>query len=194
MSRNIIVGELKEHLPFTLSASIIATGLVIIISSFGAMNLVADLFEIFHPAHILVSAAATSGMYFKYRKSIVKGIFIGVVGAILIGSLSDILLPWISGNIFLLHTSFHLPIIENPLLILSVALIGSLGGIYLGGFNVSHSLHIFLSVFASLFYLLAFSMGFNMWTIIIISLIVFLAVYVPCCISDIVFPLWFVRK
>jgi len=194
MEKNLIVEELKEHWPLALVASLIAATLVILISAFGKVEIVENMFEIFHPAHVLVSAAATSAIYYKYRKSIVGAILIGVIGAILIGSLSDVLLPWISGNLFSLQTSFHLPILEEPLQILAIGIIGAFAGIYLGFFRFSHSLHVFLSVFASLFYLLAFSITFNTWTIFAISLIVFLVVYIPCCISDIIFPLWFVRK
>ena len=192
--RKIIVEELKENWPLALVASIIAAVLVIFISAFGRMEIVRNMFEIFHPAHVLVSAAATSAIYYKYRKSLVGGILVGVIGAILIGSLSDVLLPWISGNLFSLNTVFHLPIIEEPLQILGVGIIGALAGIYVGFFKLNHSLHVFLSVFASLFYILAFSISMNVWTIIAISLIVFLVVYIPCCISDIIFPLLFVKK
>jgi hypothetical protein len=194
--KNLVVEELKEHWPLALVASLVAAGLVILISLFGgdANGTIGNLFEIFHPAHILVSAAATSAIYFKYKKSKINGIVIGIIGAILIGSLSDVFLPWIAGNIFSLQTTFHLPIIENPLSILAIGVIGALAGIYLGFFRLNHSLHVFLSVFASLFYILAFSVAINVWTVLAISIIVFFVVYIPCCISDIVFPLLFIKK
>ncbi|MBU2576358.1 MAG: hypothetical protein KKF50_01415 [Nanoarchaeota archaeon] len=190
---NTIWKELWHHLPFTLTASLAAGVLVAIFYLLG--NVPSEsLFEIMHPAHVLVSAMATSAIYWKYNKSFLKCIFIGIVGAILIGSLSDIILPWIAGNLFSLHTHFHLPIIEKPFLILGVALAGAAIGMKWNLFKVSHSVHVFLSIFASLFYLLAFSININAWIILIFSLIVFLCVFIPCCISDIVFPLWFIRK
>jgi len=196
MVRGVVWKELREHLPFTFFASLVAGVLVVVafLISEHSVDFVLPLFEVLHPLHVLVSAAATSTIYYKYRKSIVKGIIVGVIGAILIGSLSDVLLPWISGNLFSLHTHFHLPIIEKPFIILGVGIIGALAGIYLGLFKFSHSLHVFLSVFASLFYILAFSIALNTWAIFTISLIVFLAVFIPCCISDIVFPLWLVKR
>jgi hypothetical protein len=123
-----------------------------------------------------------------------KAVLIGVVGAILIGTISDVLLPWVAGNIFALETVFHLPVLESPLLILGVGVVGALFGIYLGFFKLSHSLHVFLSVFASLLYLLAFSVEMSVWVVLVNSLVVFLVVYVPCCISDIVFPILFIRE
>ncbi len=194
---NAILKELKKHLPFTLTASLAAGALVAILYLVNReyfVGVVSGLFGIMHPAHVLVSAMATAAIYWKYNKSVVKTILIGIGGAILIGSLSDILFPWVFGNLFSLHTHLHLPIIEKPILIIGVALIGSIAGISVGLFRFSHSIHVFLSIFASLFYLLAFSIEMNAVTILLISVLVFLAVYIPCCISDIVFPMLFVEK
>ena len=193
--KSLIVQELKEHWPLALIASMVAAVVAILLPYFaGAMDFLGQTFEVFHPAHVLVSAAATSAIYHKYRKSVFNGILIGIVGAILIGTLSDVILPWAFGNLFSLQTSFHLPLFEEPWIILGVALIGALSGIYIGLFKINHSLHVFLSVFASLFYILAFSIKLDVWAVLVISIVVFLIVYVPCCISDIVFPLWFIRK
>lgn len=204
-----ILQELKHHLPFTLTASLSAGVLVAILYLINReyfIGVVSGLFEIMHPAHVLVSAMATATIYWKYKKSVVgsrwlvvgeawgKTILIGIVGAISIGSLSDIIFPWLTGNLFSLHTHFHLPIIEEPILIVGVALAGSVAGIYLGMFRFSHSVHVFLSIFASLFYLLAFSIEMSVFAVLLISLLVFLSVYIPCCISDIVFPIFFIKK
>jgi len=188
-----ILRELKYHLPFTLTASLAAGILVAIFYLFGRVPS-EELFEIAHPAHVLVSAIATSAIYWKYRKSVLKTILVGVSGAILVGSLSDVVFPFLAGNLFSLHTHFHLPIVENPFLILSVAFFGAILGIYSNLFRVGHMLHVFLSIFASLFYLLAFSIEMSVIAVLMISGLVFLTVYIPCCISDIVFPLFFIKK
>jgi len=163
-----------------------------------------------HPLHVLVSAAATAGIFIKYKpgfarsgcggmrawgyRKVLEAVFVGVVGAILIGSISDVLLPFLAGSIFSLGTVFHLPVFENPVLILGSAVVGSLFGLCFGLFRLNHSLHVFLSVFASLFYLLAFSVEVSAWIVLGFSLIVFLFVLIPCCISDIVFPILFVNR
>ncbi len=188
-----IFRELKHHLPFTLIASFIAGILVTIFYSNGKIPS-ESLFEIMHPAHVLVSAIATSALYWRYKKSYWKSIFIGITGAIIIGSLSDVIFPFLTGNLFSFQTSFHLPIFEKPVLILGVALLGAILGMYSNLFKLSHMLHVFLSVFASLFYFLAFSVEMNVGAILLISGLVFIAVYIPCCISDIVFPLLFIKK
>ena len=192
----VIKEELKHHLPLTLSISFIAGFLILFLSLAGQeyISFIENLFNVIHPAHILVSAAATSFIYYKYKKSLSLSILVGVVGAILVGTLSDVLFPWIFGNLFLLKTSFHLPVFEDPLLIIGMGILGSFMGIYIGGFKFSHSTHVFLSVFASLFYLLAFSITINIWAVIATSIIVFLVVFIPCCISDIVFPILFIDK
>lgn len=188
-----VLSELKKHLPFTLVASLLAGILVAIFYSMGKFPS-EELFEIMHPAHVVVSAVATSALYWKYKKSVLGSIFVGVVGAILIGSLSDVVFPFLAGNLFSLHTHFHLPIFEKPFLILSVAFAGAVLGMYSDLFRVSHMMHVFLSIFASLFYLLAFSVDMNALSVLLISGLVFLCVYIPCCISDIVFPLLFIDK
>ena len=195
--RDTILYELRRHLPFTLGASFTAgflVALLYLINREYFVGVVSGLFEFMHPAHILVSAMATSAIYWKYVKSPMKVVLIGSLGAILIGSLSDVLFPWIAGNLFSLETILHLPIIEEPVFIISIALIGSIAGMYWNVFRISHSLHVFLSIFASLFYLLAFSISMSALTVLLISVLVFLCVYVPCCVSDIVFPILFVKK
>lgn len=192
-----ILSELKRHLPFTLTSSIAA---IILVSIFYLINKeffiskVPNFFGIMHPAHVLVSAIATSAIYHKYKKSLLFSILIGIVGSITIGTLSDIVFPFLLGNLFSLNTHLHLPIIEETLLIIGVSFTGSLIGTKWNLSKPSHSLHVFLSIFASLFYILTFSIEINLLMFALILLIVFLAVYIPCCISDIVFPLIFVKN
>jgi hypothetical protein len=188
-----ILRELKEHLPFTLLVSVMAGVLVAVFYLIGRVPS-EELFDIAHPAHILVSAAATSAIFWKYKKSAGQALLAGVVGAILVGSVSDVLFPFLAGRLFSLETVFHLPLIEMPISILAVALVGAIIGMYFDVFKVTHTLHVFLSVFASLFYLLAFSVELNAIAVLLISGLVFLVVYIPCCISDIVFPLFFIKK
>ena len=192
-----ILQELKDHFPFTLGASLAAGILVAIfylINKNYFVGIMSGLFWIMHPSHIFVSAMATTIIYWKYKKSAIKAILIGVGGSIVVGSLSDVVFPWLAGNIFSLKTTFHLPVFEHPIIIIGIALLGSVAGIYFGSFNVAHSLHVFLSIFASLFYILAFSVEMNAITILLISFLVFIAVYIPCCVSDIIFPIFFIRR
>ncbi|MFH1585629.1 MAG: hypothetical protein ABIB79_02595 [archaeon] len=187
---SVILSELKEHIPFTLTATLIAVILIIFLRKTDMESL----FHILHPLHLFVSAIVSSAIYYKYKKGFISALLIGVISSIVIGSLSDILLPYLGGQIFQLKTSFHLPLIEEPLIILSAAFVGSVLGIATKLTKLPHFIHVFLSIFASLFYLLAFSSSISLLYFIAVFLIVFIAVLIPCCISDIIFPLLFVRR
>ena len=189
-----LIHELKHHAPFTAFASIIAILVVLLIQYYFEKSISENLFEIFHPAHIIVSSMVTAGIFYKYKPKIIFAVLIGISGAIIIGSLSDIIIPWLGGNLLNLKTIFHLPLIEEPLTILGFALIGSFIGIATKITKIPHFIHVFLSVFASLFYLLAFTPTFNFLSFIAAFFIVLIAVIIPCCVSDIVFPFIFLKE
>ncbi len=189
-----IIHELKHHLPFTAFATIIAIIIVVLFQYLLQKQISENLFEIFHPLHIVASSIVTAGIFYKYKSKLVPALLVGITGSIIIGSLSDIILPWLGGNILSLGTSFHLLLIEKPILILAVAIIGSSIGISTKTTEMPHFIHVFLSVFASLFYLLAFSLNFNFVYFIGAFLIVLVSVILPCCISDILFPFFFLKE
>jgi len=189
--------ELKHHIPFTLIATLIAITSAIILYQITSSKIVPkiiSLFYILHPSHLFVSAIVTSAIFYKYKNNFLQAILIGITGSIILGSLSDIIFPYLGGILFQLKTSFHLCVIEKPILIISTALIGSIVGVATKFTKFPHFLHVFLSIFASLFYLLSFSVSLNLIPFTIIFLIIFIAVLIPCCISDIIFPLLFIKK
>ena len=189
-----IINELKKHVPFTALATLIAIFTTIFLIYWIKKDISEGFFHVLHPLHILASAIVTSGIFYKYKKSFIQAAIIGILGAIIIGSISDIIFPYLGGLIFNLNTEFHLPIIENSLLILFAAILGSILGISLKITKFPHFIHVFLSVFASLFYLLVFSQAFEIIYFIGAFVVVFIAVIIPCCLSDIIFPLLFLRK
>lgn len=186
--------EILEHIPFTLLASVFAVILVLLIRFSLNKEISESVFEVLHPMHVFVSAIVTSAIYYRYKKSVIPAIIIGVTGAIIVGSLSDILLPYLGGLILGLEPEFHLPIIKETFLILSTAIIGSFLGIVSKITKLPHVIHVFLSVFASLFYILSFSNVVEIIYLIYSLIIVFVAVFIPCCISDIIYPLFFVKS
>lgn len=187
MNIKIILKELKHHIPFTASATLIAILFVLLFRSFDTKTA----FEIIHPVHVIASAIVTSAIYYKHKKNISIAIIIGLTGSILIGSISDILLPYLGALIFNFKPEFHLPIIKETLIILSAAFIGSIIGITTKITKFPHFIHVFLSVFASLFYLISFAQ-IDSTGLILSFFIVFIAVLIPCCISDIIYPLFFI--
>lgn len=186
--------ELRHHLPFTAFASIFAILAILLIQYYLNKSLSENLFGIFHPLHIFASSIVSAGIFYKYKSNIFYAILVGMSGAIIIGSLSDIIFPWIGGNVLIIKTAFHLPLIEKPLVIISSALIGSFIGISTKITKIPHFIHIFLSVFASLFYLLAFSPGITFFYFLAVFFIVLIAVIIPCCASDILFPFFFLKE
>ena len=194
MKTREIIHELKHHLPFTAFATIIAIILVVLLQYLLQKQISENLFEIFHPLHIIASSIVTAGIFYKYKSKLIPALLVGIAGSIILGSLSDIILPWLGGNLLGFGTSFHLLLIEKPVLILAVAIIGSSIGISTKITRMPHFIHVFLSVFASLFYLLAFSQIFNIFYFIASFLIVLISVILPCCISDILFPFFFLGK
>lgn len=188
MNQKTILKELKKHIPFTAFATIIAV-LVVVLFKF---ENTAQAFEILHPLHIIASAIVTSAIYFKYKKNLSLALLIGLTGSIIIGSISDIIMPYLGALLFQFQPHFHFPLIEEPIIILSSALIGSIFGIATKITKFPHFIHVSISVFASLFYLTSFTT--NLFSKIIAFFIVFIAVLIPCCISDIIYPLLFVKK
>ncbi|MFH1310981.1 MAG: hypothetical protein ABIH65_01090 [Nanoarchaeota archaeon] len=194
MKTRELIHELKHHLPFTVVATLIAILTFLLIQYLIKIFISETLFEIFHPLHVIASSIVTAGIFYRYRPKVIPALLVGITGSIIIGSLSDIILPWLGGNLLSLKTGFHLPIIETPFIILGSALIGSFIGVAKKATKIPHFIHIFLSVFASLFYLMAFSLNFNIIYFAEVFVIVLIAVILPCCVSDILFPFFFLGK
>ncbi|MFB6226026.1 MAG: hypothetical protein ABEJ02_01605 [Candidatus Paceibacteria bacterium] len=186
--------ELKHHLPFTALATAIGLAVFFIVEFGLNLGLSKQVFEAVHPLHVIVSGIGTAGIFYKYKKSIFQALLVGVSGSIIIGSLSDVLLPYLGALVLQLQPEFHLPIIKDPFTIVLASVVGSVFGISTSSTKTSHSLHVFLSVFASLFYLLAYTTGASLLYFVAAFAIVLIAVVVPCCLSDIIFPFLFLGR
>lgn len=198
MTSRIIANELRVHAPFTMFGTL--TGIVImavIIRADIPVKISAVLFWTFHPLHVFLSALVTAGMYRLHGgSSWWRTLLIGYLGSIGIATLSDSIIPY-TGELMLdlPNRGIHFGVIEkwwlvNPL---------SLAGIALAYFKPStkfpHAGHVLLSTWASLFHIMmAIGSGVAIETVILISVFLFLAVWVPCCTSDIVFPLLFSKE
>lgn len=189
-----LLHELRHHAPFTATATLIAIALVLFLQYITKTNISKSFFGVLHPIHIIASSLVSAGIYYKYKNKVLPALLIGIFGAILIGSISDILIPWLGGNLFSLKTAFHLPLIETPFIIFGAAILGSGIGIFTKRTKLSHFTHVLLSVFASLFYLLAFSQTLNLFQFLAAFIIIFVSVIIPCCVSDIIIPFLFLGK
>lgn len=195
-----ILRELKNHAPFTAFGAITGIVLIVVIILFNVLSQVtrvsSTIFYILHPAHVVLSAIATTAMYKLNRTDfkLLWGIIIGYTGSIVIATLSDSLIPYLGELLLNLpNKGIHIGLIEEPLIINGAAFLGILIALLVPKTKFSHSGHVLLSTWASLFHILM-AIGQTVSLIIIfpIFLFLFLAVWVPCCLSDIIFPLLFV--
>jgi len=159
-----------------------------------------DLFHLFHPVHMLFSAAATTAMFWRYERRILKAVIVGLIGAIGVCGLSDIVMPHISLSMLGKSVPWHICVLEHPQMVLSFAAVGVLVGLAASAGVArstffSHSLHVFSSTMASIFYLIG-PFGRLGWidSVGVVFLFVIVAVMVPCCLSDIVFPMLLAKR
>ncbi len=206
--------ELLEHAPFSVSSvtlGLIFAGLICYIAPQSAADPGHDghghaatsayhLFHLFHPSHMFFSAAATTAMFWRYDHHALKAILVGLAGAVGVCGVSDIALPHLALVIMNKPVAWHICVIENPGLVLPFAVMGVLVGLAAAASVArstlfSHSLHVLASTMASIFYLIApFSRLAWFDDIGRIFVFVIVAVMLPCCASDIVFPLLMTKE
>lgn len=191
-----IANELKRHAPFTSFGAI--TGIIlmaIIVLANVPPETSRTFFYILHPFHVVLSALVSTAMYKQHSKGKVWAvILIGYVGSIGIATLSDAVIPYLGGVLLNLEIEFHLGFIEKWWLVNPMALLGITIGYWKPTTKFPHAGHVLLSTWASLFYFTAFGTANWIPLLPFIFLFLFLAVWVPCCMSDIIFPLLFAKE
>ncbi len=195
-----ILKELRHHAPFTAAGAV--SGVLILLLFRGLSPGVSHtVFYVLHPTHVVLSALVTASMFqlHKYGKERRRSqlwllLVIGYVGSVGIATLSDSVIPYL-GEVLLgmpnreLHSGF----IEKWWLVNPLALIGVAIAWFRPNTRFPHAGHVLLSTWASLFHvLMALGAGLHWFQYLVVSLFLFLAVWIPCCLSDIVFPLLFV--
>jgi len=196
-----IFGELAHHVPFTASGAVSGVIIMLIMVSGDVLPQVASVsytvFYILHPAHVVLSALVTTAMYKKYGNGkIWAAILIGYFGSIGIATLSDSVIPYL-GEILLglENRGAHIGFIEEWQVVNSAALVGIIIGYLRPTTKLPHFGHVLISIWASLFHIIMALGGTVSWIILLTTLLfLFIAVWIPCCLSDIVFPLLFIRK
>ena len=192
---SIVLDELKSHGPFTLAGAVAGAALMVVVALARVpREALEPVFEGCHAIHLLLSAMVTSAMFRRYGKGLALGIVVGYVGAVGIGTLSDIVFPYLGGVLIGGKMHLHLAFIEDWWLINPAALLGVAVGLSRPMTRLPHTGHVLLSTWASLFYLMAHGEGPWLPVLPLVVVVLFVAVWLPCCISDIVFPLLFVDK
>lgn len=189
--------ELRRHAPFTAFGA--ATGIVIAVF-FVVVNVPRSvsqgLFWTLHPLHVLLSALVTASMFrLRGGAGLLRTVFVGYVGSIGIATLSDSLIPFLGEWMLdLPNRGVHVGFIEKGWLVNPLALIGIALAFVRPVTALPHAGHVLLSTWASLFHM-SMALGDRL-TIPMAGLVLvflFLAVWIPCCASDIAFPMLFVR-
>ena len=198
-----VKSELFEHLPFTVFG--VSLGLIlvavahIILSSSGTTKThegMEGLFYIFHSLHIFLAALTSTAVSFRVGRDPIRAGLISAFTTVPFCILSDAIIPFLGGHLFGINIEFHISAAEQPLVVFSFLVFGIFAGLVsekkIGKVSYfSHSVHVLLSSFASMFYLVGY--GVDNWVKALgpLFLITFIAVIIPCCMSDIVFPISF---
>lgn len=229
---NAILTELRAHAPFTLAGAV--TGILAMLLFKNASPEVSHrLFQVFHPAHVVLSAIVTASLFrlHENKRGFLTVLVIGYVGAIGVATLSDSILPYI-GEDFLgvavpTHASLHehegqteaaadhdheaehaeeaheheggphiyLGFIEDWYLVNPAAILGILIAWFWPQTKFPHAGHILISTWASSFHVLMNThRELTPMLFVGVFVVLFIAVWLPCCMSDIVFPMFFVRS
>jgi len=195
-----IVKELRKHAPFTAIGA--TTGIIVMIIFYNIPTKISyNIFYTLHPLHVLVSAFTTAAMYnlnttHKGKTKFWIMILVGYLGSIGIATLSDSLIPYLGEILLSLpNKGIHIGFIEKWWLVNPLAFTGIIIAYFKPTTKIPHAGHVLLSVWASLFHVIMAIGGSVHWTLfIIIFLFLFFSVWIPCCTSDIVFPLIFVKR
>ena len=188
--------ELKNHAPFTFMGAF--TGIIIFFLLKNAPEkLTFTLFYTFHPLHVFLSAFVTASIYklnSKEGNNFIKLFLIGYFGSIGIATLSDCIIPFLGETLLNLpNRGIHLGFIEKWYIVNPLAFLGIAFAWFIPSTKFPHFGHVLVSTWASLFHvMLAMDKTAGTLTYILVLLLLFISVWVPCCVSDIVFPLLFV--
>ena len=201
---NLLITEFAHHLPYTIVGSLIAMAGVWWFGTQSISNGRGDelmlqaraSFHLFHPLHICISAIATTSLFWRYERHVVRAVVVGALGTIIPCGLSDYFFPYVGGRLLGQTMELHVCLVQHPQLFFSFLALGILGGFWAeervtGSHLFSHGAHVFVSSVASLLYLISF--GFTSWMtdvrlVFPAFITIVLAVWIPCCISDIVVP------
>lgn len=214
-----IINELKDHSPFTVAGAVSGIVLMLIFRNFGH-DINHGLFLVFHPGHVVLSAMVTTSMFRLHtvRKNLLLIIAIGYFGSVGIATLSDIMLPHLGLDVFGLNVpvhgnvhendedgsaehdchndnKLHFSFIEEWYLVNPAAVIGILIAFFRPRTKTPHGLHVLISTWASASYILMTAKStFSAWAMLGVFIILFVSVWLPCCVSDIIFPMLFAKK
>ena len=194
----LIAHELKSHAPFTALGAVIGITVMVVIIFGNTLPQVSQVshtvFYILHPFHIVLSATVTTAMYKNHgRGKVWAMILIGYFGSIAIATLSDSIIPYLGEVLLdLPNRGIHIGFIEEWYIVNPAAFAGIAIGYWKPVTKLPHFGHVLVSTWASIFHvIMALGETVSWLTYLVIFAFLFIGVWLPCCTSDIVFPLLF---
>jgi len=218
---NVLV-ELKAHAPFTLFGAVTGIVMMLFFRDLSEQTTY-RLFYIFHPTHVVLSAIVTASLFRLHEKTkrFIIVLLIGYFGSVGVATVSDSIIPFFGESIFGvaipteagvhgdLHKDkgeitgeekqhyepkIHIGFIEEWYIVNPAAILGILIAFFLPRTKFPHAGHILVSTWASAAHIMMNThSGITILNAIGIFIVLFIAVWVPCCFSDIVFPMLFVK-
>jgi len=154
-------------------------------------NMFADMQFVFHVLHLMLSAIATTALFYRYDSSIIKSVLVGFTGTIIWCTSSDVLLPYLAAEVIGMDIYMHICIYEHPTVVIPFVVMGIFAGLlfHKSKTHYIHGGHVMISCLASVLYLYGYSSGIETWMYIPLFFSMIVAVVIPCCMSDIVYPL-----
>ena len=185
--------ELKHHAPFTTLGALSGMAIMGVLIWADAPQWFSEAsFWSLHPLHVFLSALVTAGMYRLHnRGKLWATVLVGYVGSVGIATLSDCVIPYLGESLLTLpNRGIHFGFIEKWWLVNPLAAAGIAVACFWPKTKIPHAGHVLLSTWASLSHMtMALGEQITLLTMAVILLFLFLAVWIPCCTSDIVFPL-----
>jgi hypothetical protein len=208
--KHSIYDELACHLPYAVFSVALCLIFLSLLGFIGIgknsdqLKCIWDqLFHNFHFVHIVFASIGSLITFFRFSRDIVRGIIVGFFTATVFCILSDIVLPYIGGQLLGVHMHLHVCFFYELKNVLPFLFVGLFTGVVMRSHQLevrgylsvwSHFAHISISALASSFYLV--SHGFENWASHIgyVFLVLLICVVIPCTLSDIVIPMTLARS
>ena len=194
--------ELEHHAPFTVIGA--ATGIIVMVFFRNLSEPVMyRIFYTLHPIHVVLSAIVTSSIYrmhtcgsgpHDWKKCNLWLLFVvGYTGTIGIATLSDSVIPYLGETLLNMpHRHAHIGFIEEWWLVNPLAVLGIMIAYFRPHTKFPHAGHVLVSTWASLFHIMmAMGKSASLFMYLAVFVFLFVSVWIPCCISDIAYPLLF---
>jgi hypothetical protein len=214
-----VLTELKAHAPFTLFGSLTGIVMMLLFRHLPEATMY-QLFYVFHPLHVTLSAIVAGSIFRLHEKTnnLLIVLLVGYCASVGTATLSNSIIPFFGESILGVaipteseihaadksgpgessqqHTpKIHLGFIEEWYIVNPAALLGIFIGFWLPRTKLPHAGHILISTWASAAHILMNThSNVTILTAIGAFIVLFIAVWVPCCSSDIIVPLLFVRS